>query len=101
MATTTRATQVHEALIDEIERFRLALDERAVYLDTAFGPYRVVNVTDDERRCSLLWATCIPHGGADTPYGRRSFALANDGTWADLLRQAGIHRDHLFAAKEA
>ena len=43
-----------------------------------------------------MWALCYPVGSRPGAFTNRSFALSNDATWADLLRQAGVSRHPLF-----
>lgn len=59
-------------------------------LATAFGPHQVDRIMGD------MWAMCYPVGSRPGAFTNRSFALCDEGTWADLLQKAGVARDPLF-----
>ena len=78
-----RFEAVMQAAQDERVRFNLAIQAGAEpILQTAFGPYTVTAVTRD------WWYSTTAN---------RSFGGCNDGAWADLLHQAGVARNPLFA----
>jgi hypothetical protein len=86
-----RLAQVQAALADEVSRFNQAVSAGAeVVLNTAFGPYVVGYASRD------LDITCYPAGRPRDSWHQRTFMLANDGRWSDLLRQAGVERHPLF-----
>lgn len=80
-----RARAAHAAIGDEIGRLNAAIRRGAsVQLSTYWGPEPVSYVTGD------MDAQC------GTGLHVRTYALCNDGDWADLLRQAGVTRNPLF-----
>ncbi len=86
-----RADAIHQALVDESARLNAAIEQGAIaVLDTMFGPYQVARITGD------LWALCHRLGSPPRASMSRSFALCNDGTWRDLLDQAGVSRHPIF-----
>lgn len=92
--TSKRAKLVAAAVQDETQRLNQALESGAlVILKTAFGPYVLEYVSVD------LWYHTHPAGQRRDNFNHRSFAGCNDGTWANLLKQAGVERNPLFADK--
>lgn len=88
---TTRSDRLHLAVMDEIVRLNEAIAAgRVPTLKTWGGEFPVSTISND------LWAHCKPdpNTGLKPPY---PFMLANDNTWADLLKQAGVERNDLFA----
>ena len=86
-----RAQAVHDAILDESARLNEAIERGAgAVLATAFGPHQVDRIMGD------MWAMCYPVGSRPGDFTNRSFALCNDATWSDLLRQAGVARDTHF-----
>jgi len=84
-----RLQAITAAVTREMVAFNAALaaGKKAV-LHTALGEYEVARVRED------FWVEC------GSGLHQRSFALANDRRWADLLQQAGVPRDPLFREKE-
>jgi hypothetical protein len=98
MTTTRRARQlererlerVTEACVDERRRFNAAIAAGAqisLTVATYEEPLRVSGVDSN-------WWYHTPAGNGG--FGC-SWAGCNDGTWSDLLRQAGVARHPLFA----
>jgi len=86
-----RMAAVSAALMDEIQRFLAAVRAGAQpMLQTAFGPYVVTSIN------KMLEATAHPSGKRADWANTRTFHLANDARWADLLRQVGVARNPLF-----
>lgn len=86
-----RRQAVAKACADEIRRFNEALSRGAQPVtQTAFGAYRVLGISPD-----FVLQTC-PQGARPNWANTRSFYIANDGRWAELLRQAGVERHPLF-----
>lgn len=74
---------------EERRQFNLVVGRGVIItLVTAFGPYKV-DYVDGE-----WWYHChrIIDGVVDAGSFSRSFCGCNDGTWADLMAQAGIER---------
>jgi hypothetical protein len=91
MADAERMRLLRAAVTDEMVRFNDALiDGATVVLTTFSGRYVVGCVTPD-----WMYVT-HPEGQPRTLLNRSSWAGCNDGTWADLLRQAGVPRNPLF-----
>ena len=91
--TTTKArlAAVNEALHDERSRFNKAIDNGArVMLHTFNGDYLVAFITPQ-----FEYFTPTSNGG----WGNH-WAGCNDGTWADLLKQAGVKRHPMWARLE-
>jgi hypothetical protein len=91
-ARRQRDEAVTAACHDEIDRFCEALrgGARAI-LDTFAGPYRVDGMSYE------FWYYSHTAGERRNDYNTRSWCGCNDGTWAGLLRQAGVERNPLFA----
>ncbi|KKL14133.1 hypothetical protein LCGC14_2518790 [marine sediment metagenome] len=87
-----RRERVHEAVTDEHTRFNKALGNGAmVYMDTFAGRYRVTGA----RGFDITSVPVYQDGreGGD----QRTWMLANDSRWAQLLKEAGVERNPLFA----
>ena len=77
-----RMKAINEALAKEVAMLNDAIGNGAeVYLKTHAGPFKLLTVTRD------LWYITDGNGG----YGL-SWCGCNDGTWANLLSQAGVER---------
>lgn len=84
-----RLQAVFAAAADERRRMNEALHNgAAVVIRTFCGEYRVTAVSDD------WWYSSLPVSGSRDS---RSWCGCNDGQWADMMRQAGIDRNPLFA----
>ncbi len=95
-ATAERLAKVTEALMVERMAVSQALSNgKKITLTTAFGEYELVRVSTD------MWYGTYPVGQIRNQFSHRSFAGCNDGQWADILKQAGVARHPLFAAKPA
>ena len=82
-----RFVQVQNAITDEMTRFNAAIRNGAIItLKTFSGEYRVKWVDCD------FWYHTDGNGG----FGQ-SWAGCNNGKWADLLTQANVCRNPLFA----
>ncbi len=85
-AQDERRQKVNNAVSDEFARFNRAIESgKTVLLPTFSGQYAVKYVD------SNFWYHTDGNGG----FGQ-SWAGCNDGTWANLLAQAGVARNPLF-----
>lgn len=88
LARKARSEAVTAACADEMARFNAAVRNGAVArLTTHCGTYDVAMVRAD-------WFYITPKANAGFGF---SWAGCNDGVWADLMRQAGVTRNPLFA----
>ena len=96
LAELLRSTRVTNAAADERARFNEACASGArPIITTHSGRWVVTHVSYD------FWYTTYPEGGnPEDIFGRRSWSGANDATWADLLRQAGVARHPHWARRD-
>ncbi len=87
-----RRARVQEAVTDEHARFNKALAEGArIHMDTFAGRYRVTGAQGFD-------ITSVPvHQDGREGDDQRTWMLANDNRWAQLLNEAGVARNPLFA----
>ena len=91
-ARNERAKLVKAGVADEIGRVNRALASKSIIIGTAFGPYELEAVTP-----GFDYIT-HPEGKGKSWMNQRTFAGCNDGTWAQIMRDAGEKRAASFAA---
>lgn len=83
--------RIMAAAKDERDRMNEAVHNgKEIIVKTFCGNYTLDYVTDD------WWYHTHPQGQTSNWMNQRSWCGCNDGDWAEMMKQAGLKRNHLW-----